>query len=70
MDTVGYASGEEPLMGDKVMSAGGRRGEVYNVQLNSGNTPGQAQVAVKWEDGGPGVGNALAIEFTLISRKA
>ena len=67
-DTEGYASGEQPMIGDKVISAGGRRGEVFNVQLNPGNTPGRAQVSVTWDDGGPGVGSALAVEFSLVGR--
>jgi hypothetical protein len=65
----GYMSGEEPMVGDKVITPGGRIGEVTNVQLNPGNTPRQAQVSIKWDDGGPGLGNALAVEFSLFSRK-
>jgi hypothetical protein len=65
----GYESGEEPMVGDEVLSYSGLRGEVYNVQLNPGNSPGRAQVSVRFENA-TSVGNASAREFKLIKRAA
>jgi hypothetical protein len=64
-----YASGEIPMEGDRVRSLNGRIGKITHVQLDPGNTPGEIQVGVEWEDGGVGIGVSLAREYTLISRK-
>ena len=62
-----YQSGEIPEVGDKVRHTNGRPGVITEVHLNQGHLRGEDQVSVKWDDGGVGVGVALAREFTFIS---
>ncbi len=58
-----YETGEIPEIGDHVKHiSNGRPGVVTHVQLNSHHY-GEDLVGVKWDDGGPGLGNALAAEF-------
>lgn len=64
----GYIGGEEPKLGDHVKSGAGRPGIITHVQLNYPSTPGHDMVSVKWDDGGVGIGMALADEFHLVSR--
>jgi hypothetical protein len=64
-----YASGEIPMVGDRVQHLRGQVGTITHVQLEPGNTPGEIQVGVAWEEGGGGIGASLAREYTLISRK-
>jgi hypothetical protein len=60
-----YVSGETPKKGDQVRDVNdGRPGIVNNVQLDSHHT-GEDVVGVQWDDGGVGVGMALAREFVL-----
>jgi hypothetical protein len=64
-----YESGETPAVGDKVRHVkGGRSGIITNVALNQGHLRGADSVSVEWDDGGVGIGNALADEFTLAER--
>jgi hypothetical protein len=65
---MAYESGETPKVGDHVRQAGGRTGTVTDVQLEQGHLRGEDQISVKWDDGGVGVGMALAREFTLMPR--
>jgi hypothetical protein len=63
-----YASGQIPMVGDRVQHMNGQIGKITHVQLDQGNTPGEIQVSVAWEEGG-GIGVSLAREYKLISRK-
>jgi hypothetical protein len=66
---IPYDSGETPQVNDEVIHVNGEcLGVVTNVALNQGNLRGADQVSVKWDDGGPGVGMALADEFILVHR--
>src|SRR5690348_9155271 len=59
-----YENGGIPKIGDKVKSVNsGRLGVITSVHLNQGHLRGEDAVAVEWDDGGVGVGNALAVEF-------
>jgi len=63
-----YASGETPIVGDRVKTSAGRTGVVTWVQLNYPSTPGHDAVSIKWDDGGTGIGVAMADEFILVRR--
>lgn len=63
-----YESGEVPKVGDHVRHLSGRAGVITNVQLNQGHLAGEDQVSVKWDDGGVGIGMALAREFIFVSK--
>jgi hypothetical protein len=61
-----YESGETPKVRDRVIHKTGRMGMVTDVQLEQGHLKGEDQISVKWDDGGVGVGMALAREFALM----
>ena len=64
-----YNSGEIPGVGDHVKhSKTGRMGVVTDVQLNVTSLQGRDQISVKWDDGGAGVGKAVADEYDLVGR--
>lgn len=63
-----YASGETPMVGDDVQDKWGKQGTVTHVDLDPGNTPGNAQVSLEWDDGSVGVSISLAVQYTLVSR--
>lgn len=63
-----YESGEEPKKGDHVRNHFGRTGVITHVARNQANLRGEDAIGVKWDDGGVGVGMALAREFVFISR--
>lgn len=64
-----YETGETPTAGDHVKHVnGGRPGVVTEAHLDQAHLQGEDQVSVKWDDGGVGVGMALAREFRLVSR--
>jgi hypothetical protein len=46
----------------------GRTGLITWVQLNYPSTPGHDAVSVKFDDGGVGVGLAMADEYSLVER--
>jgi hypothetical protein len=61
-----YANRQMPMVGDRVRHDNGMQGTVYNVQPNSGNTPGYDQISVKWDDGKSAL--HIAEECSLLSR--
>jgi hypothetical protein len=61
-----YADGQMPMVNDRVRHDNGMQGTVYNVELNGGNTPGQDQISVKWDDGKSAL--HIAEECSLLSR--
>ncbi len=62
-----YESGEVPEVGDHVRHISGGLGVITEVHLNQGHLRGEDQVSVKWDDGGVGIGMALAREFVFVS---
>jgi hypothetical protein len=68
---MSYIGGEEPRKGDHVKHEKSRRtGVITWVQLNYPSTPGHDAVSVKLDDGGVGVGLAMADEYSLVERGA
>jgi hypothetical protein len=64
-----YESGETPEIGDHVRHRSGKLGKITAVMLNQGHLRGEDAVRVMWDDGSVGIGNALAAEFSLVSRQ-
>jgi hypothetical protein len=65
---MSYATGETPEVGDHVVSRQGRPGVITWVQLDYPSTPGHDAVSIKWDDGGVGIGIAMADEFRFVRR--
>jgi hypothetical protein len=63
-----YADGNTPIVGDHVRHLTGKEGPVTRVHLDAGNTPGDDQVSVEWDDGSVGLGVSRADEYVRISR--
>lgn len=63
-----YADGTIPELGDYVRNVNtGKCGIIFSVDLNPDDSPGQAKVSVKWNDGGGEI-MARADDYALVAR--
>lgn len=62
-----YASGGDPMVGDRVSDKKSRIGTVTTVRLDPLDNP---ELTIKWDDGVTGIHYVFVEDFTLVARES